>query len=80
MLDKEFKYYIAHQEELLQTYKGKFIVIKDEKVQDAYDSLIEAYASGLQRFEAGTFLIQECLPGKENYTQTYHNRRVSFSS
>jgi len=34
MLEKEFKYYIEHQEELLQKYNGKYLVIIDENVID----------------------------------------------
>jgi len=29
MLDKEFKYFVDHQNDLVQKYSGRYIVIKD---------------------------------------------------
>ena len=43
MLDKEFQYYLANQGEFVKEYKGKYLVIKDEKVIGSYDSESEAY-------------------------------------
>lgn len=78
MLDKEFKYYQEHQEELLKNYDGKFLVIKDEKIQGAYSTQLEAYSEAKKKFEVGTFLIQLCSPGTSDYTQSFHSR-VAFS-
>jgi hypothetical protein len=76
MLDKEFKYYIDHQEELVKKYNGKFIVIKDNSVLGAYSGEVEAYNETLKKHDLGTFLIQHCLPGKESHTVTFHSRVV----
>lgn len=76
MLDKEFKYYLSHKEDLLKEYPGKFIVVKDESVVGAFDSEIDAYTFGTGKFELGTFLIQQCLPNDENYIQTFHSRVI----
>lgn len=78
MLKEEFEYYLANQNELVKVYYGKFIVIKEQKVVGVYDSEIEAYSESIKTLELGTFLIQECLPGEENYTQTFRTR-VIFS-
>lgn len=77
MLEKEFKYYKDHQDELVQKYNGKFLVIKDESVIGAYDSELHAYTEAKKKHEEGTFLIQQCSPGKDSYTQTFQSR-VSF--
>ena len=77
MLDKEFKYYKDHQEDLVREYNGKFLVIKDERIQGVYDTELEAYTESKKKFDLGTFLIQHCSPGKESYTQTFHSR-VAF--
>ena len=77
MLDKEFIYYKDHQEDLVREYNGKFLVIKDERIQGAYDTELEAYTESKKKFDLGTFLIQHCSPGKESYTQTFHSR-VAF--
>ena len=76
-LEKEFDYYLQNQEELVNKYNGKHIVIKDCKVIGFYNSDIEAVEETAKNHELGTFLVQLCSPGNENYTQTYHSR-VAF--
>jgi hypothetical protein len=76
MLDKEFQYYIDNQAELVEKYKGKYIVIKDLSVIGVYTTEIEAYSETVKNHELGTFLIQECQPGDENYTQTFRTRVI----
>ena len=75
MLDKEFKYYLDHQDELVKSHYGRYIIIKDEKVLGDYGSEIEAilHAKNDLHFQIGTFLIKHCMPGKENYTQFFSN-------
>lgn len=73
-LEKEFNYYIENQDELVKKYNGKVIVIKDRQVIGAYDSDIEAVRTTMKQHKPGTFLVQKCGPGVENYTQTFHSR------
>jgi len=75
-LEREFKYYLEHQEELVEKYNGKFIVIKDCNVIAVFDSELEAIEKTAEQYELGTFLVQKCEPGSESYTQTYHSRVV----
>jgi len=77
MLKEEFDFYIKNQAGLVKDYDGKYIVIKDQKVQGAYDTQTEAYEKATAQFELGTFLIQLVTPGTEAYTQTFHSR-VTF--
>ncbi|MBU1016874.1 MAG: hypothetical protein ABIJ36_02685 [Patescibacteria group bacterium] len=77
-LQKQLEYFKASQGKLVKSYGGKFLVIKDKKVQGAYDTEIEAYINAKKVFELGTFLIQQCLPGEKSYTQTFHSR-IAFS-
>ncbi len=77
-LEREFKYYLEHQNELVKKYNGKFIVIKNGEVIGAFDSELEAVEKTAEQHELGTFLVQKCEPGSESYTQTYHSR-VSFA-
>ena len=74
MLEREFKYYIKHQAELVKDYNNKYIVVIGESVVGAYNSIKEAYCESLEKYEEGTFLIQYCEFGIEAYTQTYHSR------
>jgi hypothetical protein len=76
MLEQEFKYYVANQNELVKKYKGKYLIIKGEKVIGAYDDEITAYTEAVKNNEVGTFLLHECQPGEANYTQTFRNRVV----
>jgi hypothetical protein len=70
-LEEEFDYYVQHQDELVETYLNKFIVIRGSAVEGAFDTAIEAYKDAMAKFEAGTFMIQHVTPGKESYSQTY---------
>lgn len=77
VLEKDFEYYLAHQDELVKQYKGKVVVIKDQQLIGVYNSEIEAIEQTSKKYELGTFLVQKCEPGSESYTQTYHSR-VAF--
>ena len=77
-LEKEFDFYLDHQDDLVEEYNGKFIVIKGEEVLGAYDNELEAIEKTSENHELGTFLVQKCEPGSESYTQTYHSR-VAFA-
>lgn len=76
MLDKEFKYYLKNQDELVKKYGGKFIVLKDKKVIGVYSSHSEAYNETVKNEELGTFLIQHCLPGTNSHSQTFHSQVI----
>lgn len=76
MLEKEFKYYLDNQTQLVEAYRNKFIVIKNNEVIGVYDSHNDAYVNTLKKEELGTFLIQHCLPGDEGYSQTFHSRVI----
>ncbi|MBK7381255.1 MAG: hypothetical protein IPJ03_20120 [Ignavibacteriales bacterium] len=75
-LEKEFNYYLDHQEELIKQYAGKYLVIKDQKVFGAFDTEIIAYQEALKELELGTFLIQLCTIGSDNYSQSFNSRVV----
>ena len=76
MFEKEFQYYIDHQKDLVEKYQNKFIVIIGEEVIGVYDTLFQSIEETEKNHEPGSFFIQECLPGEDNYTITYHSRVV----
>lgn len=76
VLEKEFNYYINNQRDLVKKYEGKVIVIVDSKVVGVFDSELEAVREASKKYKLGSFLVQVCAPGKENYTQTYHSRVI----
>lgn len=77
-LQKEFQYYLDHQDEMVRQYDGKFVVIKDGKVLGAYDDELTAITQTQKTQELGTFLVQKVSPGENAYTQIFHSR-VAFS-
>jgi len=77
-LEKEFKYYVAHQAELVSKHKGKWIVIKSHEVIGVYDDEPSAIRETQKNHKLGTFLVQLVEPGAESYTRTFHSR-VAFS-
>ena len=75
-LQEEFDFYVQHQEEFAEAHRGQYVVIKDSQVLGFYDSEVEAVNTTQQNHDLGTFLVQLCEPGTENYTHVYHSRVV----
>ena len=73
-LDKQFKFYLEHQDAYVEQYDGKVIVLKDERVLGAYESELGAVNETRRYHELGTFLIQRVSAGDEAYTVTFHSR------
>lgn len=76
-LEKEFKYYIDHQDELVKKYNGKYVVIVGETIVSTHLTEMEAYLEAKKTYDLGTFLIQKVSPGENSYTQSFHSR-VAF--
>ena len=79
-LDKELTYFIEHQDELVKSYGGKVVVIKDQQVIGSYESDLAALRGALKEHEAGTFLIQRCEPGPAAYTMSYYGFNMKVAS
>ena len=73
-LKDEFDFYLKNQESLLEEHEGKFVVIKGHKVIGSFDNIREAVDETSKEHEPGTFLVQKCTPGEEDYTATFHSR------
>ena len=74
--EKDFKFYLEHQDEMVEKYNGKIIVIKDGVVLGAYDTELSALSETRKTHELGTFLVQRVSPGSAAYSQTFHSRVV----
>lgn len=72
----EFEYYRANQDQLVEQYGGRVIVIKEQQVIGVYDSERQAVDETVKTHELGTFLVQRCGPGEDNYTFTFHTPRL----
>lgn len=78
MLEKEFQYYLDHQDEIVEKYNGRYVVIVGEKIVGDYADDLEALLESQKEHKLGTFLIQKVTPGDEAYTKRFHSR-VSFA-
>ena len=77
-LRKEFEWYIANQETMVEQYDGKVIVIKNGEVLGAYETELDAVLATRKHHEQGTFIVQRVSAGEEAYTQSFHSR-VTFA-
>jgi hypothetical protein len=73
MLEKEYNYFNDNLKEFIKKYKGQFIVLKDDDILGVYDSMPVAISETIKNHELGTFLVQECIPAKQNI-QHFHTR------
>ncbi len=80
LLGEEFAYYRTHQDELVSRYRGQYVVIKGQQVLGHYETEIQAIRETKKSRELGTFLVQKCEPGSDNYTQTFHSRVMHAAS
>ena len=58
-LAEEYQTYKSHKDELLVKAEGKFVLIKDHEVVDAFSSYDDALKDGLKRFGNVPFLIKQ---------------------
>ncbi len=75
-LQKDFDYYLKHQDEFVGQFNGKFIVIKNCEVIGNYDSEFEAITETTKQYELGTFLIQKCEAGTDSCSYVYQSRVI----
>jgi hypothetical protein len=53
MLEKEFQYYLEHQQELVEKYNGKVLVIIEDRVVGQYDNELDALIKSREKYELG---------------------------
>jgi len=71
-MDKEFKYFVEHHDELVEKHCGKVVVIINEQVFGVYDDYDEAIEEAGKDHELGTFVISRVTPGDNDYTAILH--------
>jgi hypothetical protein len=57
MLERENKFYMAHQAEFKEKYPDKWLVIVGESLWGVYDKVSDAAREALRKFEAEEFMI-----------------------
>lgn len=73
MFEKELKYFIKHQKELVRKHEGKVLTIKGDKVVGVFDSPLDAYLDLERNHELGKVMIQPCEAGQSAYTVSLAN-------
>jgi hypothetical protein len=72
-LVSEFRYYLAHQDELVARYNGKVLAIENHTVIGAYDSEAEAVDETAKSHELGNFYRAALRAGTDAYTRVVHS-------
>ena len=69
-LENQYNYYVAHETELLEQYKGLHIVISNDMQVFPFKNPKEAYTFGVRNFGAGNFMLHKCEPDSLNVVHT----------
>ena len=77
MLEAEYQFYKENEERFLNLYENKFIIIHNNDVHSAYETLPDAYNEAIKMYQIGTFLIHQCVPAEEQVQ--FAGSRVIFS-
>jgi hypothetical protein len=77
-LKKDLDWYIANQKELSAKYNGKVLLIVDQNLINAFNSMEDAYAAAIKSYELGTFTLQPCSPDPDSYTLTLYSPAYSL--
>ncbi|MBI4548439.1 MAG: hypothetical protein HY707_10685 [Ignavibacteriae bacterium] len=60
-LDNEIRTYELHRSELLGNSKGKFALVKDDKIVGIFEDKLDAIRQGYERFGNVPFLVKQIL-------------------
>jgi hypothetical protein len=58
LLERERAFYAAHEAEWVAAHPGRFVVVKDDHLLGAFDSMEEALAAGAATFGMDSFLVR----------------------
>jgi hypothetical protein len=67
-LKRNLDWYIEHQNELAAKYNGKVLLIVDQLLVGAFNSMQDAYTAALKKYVPGSFTLQPCSPDPDSYT------------
>jgi hypothetical protein len=76
-LRKEYRYYLAHQDEFVAKYDGRVIALKDGVVLGDYDTAGSAMLALQDTHPLGTYLIQRVSPGNKDTTVSIYSPVVA---
>lgn len=79
-LKKNLDWYVEHQVDLAAKFNGKVLLIVNQELIGAFDSMEAAYTNAIKKYEIGNFTLQPCSPSADSYTLTLYNPRFSVSA
>ena len=62
VLQEEFAFFEQHRAAWVQTYAGKFALVRGQRLIDTFTTFAEAYMKGVERFGREPFLVKCILP------------------
>jgi hypothetical protein len=71
MVEDNYYWYIADQDELVKKYNGKHLLLVDCGVAGAYENRRDTYVDGANKYGFGNFLLQKCSPGDRDTVIRY---------
>jgi hypothetical protein len=71
-LRKDLEWYIQNQRDLSEKYNGKILLIVNQHLIGAFDSMQEAYGTAIKDYALGTFTLQPCSSDSDSYTLTLY--------
>jgi hypothetical protein len=77
-LKKNLDWYIANQKELSAKYNGKVLLIVEQSLIEAFNSMQDAYTAASKTYAPGTFTLQPCSPDPDSYTLTLYSPAYSI--
>jgi hypothetical protein len=75
ILNKEYKTYLAHLDEFISRHLNQFVLIKDDRIIDFFNSYEQALKAGLKDFGNVAFFIKEVR--KDEEVHFFHQRITS---
>lgn len=67
---QDFNFFINNYQELYKKYGHKFLAIKNKEILGAYDSIPSAIDELSEKYEVGSYIIQECTGDESAYRTT----------
>lgn len=58
-VDRNFAFFQAELPKLLPTSRGKYALIRAEKIEGVYETVLDAQTAGTRQFKDGLFSIQQ---------------------
>lgn len=69
-INADFDYYVKNQSDFVSKYNGKYIIIVNQEIVKAFDTLDETVDYAKKNLKLGHFFMHQVGSGEDNYTTT----------